>query len=132
MKLTPDKKAKNLAYYQENKALVRQRAKEWKKANPEKVRLSNRKTWVKSTYGITWDAYLDLYNKAEGRCEVCGLFLELLEKGKGTPTGVCVDHDHETGKVRGILCRSCNVALGHFKDDTVKVLKAYEYLLKHK
>lgn len=43
-----------------------------------------------------------------------------------------VDHDHETGKVRGLLCNSCNVMLGHSKDDVAILQKGIEYLNRMK
>jgi len=51
-------------------------------------------------------------------CDICGI--EVLNKQ--------IDHCHDTGKVRGILCRSCNVGLGHFKDSPIYLKKAIDYL----
>lgn len=57
------------------------------------------------------------------------------KKAQGGVCAICekarklvVDHDHETGKVRGLLCNQCNTALGLFKDDTVSLARAVEYL----
>lgn len=44
--------------------------------------------------------------------------------------GVCVDHDHETLEVRGLLCRNCNTGLGMFGDSDEKIQKAIEYMRK--
>ncbi len=60
-----------------------------------------------------------------GVCAVCGNSPNMSKK-RG---GLHVDHDHSTGKVRGLLCESCNVGLGFFKDSSIKLAKAIEYLL---
>jgi|SRR5579863_3889308 len=76
-------------------------------------------------YGITTEQFLILNNQQDGLCAICG----------GPPgrrkTRLCVDHDHKTGKVRGLLCNDCNNGLGRFKDDTAIVSKALAYLDKH-
>lgn len=76
-------------------------------------------------YGITPSEYKDLFEKQQGRCCICNT----TEATRRNVTyNLFVDHDHKTGKVRGLLCHNCNTALGHFKDDT-KILKtAIEYL----
>lgn len=53
-------------------------------------------------------------------CEICG--------GKDKDRNLALDHCHKTGQVRGRLCMACNVALGHFKDNTDLLRKAVEYL----
>lgn len=66
--------------------------------------------------------YQALFDKLDGRCAIC----------RKTPTGrmgLCVDHDHETGRVRGLLCWKCNTALGVFDDDTAKLRAAIAYLI---
>ena len=58
-----------------------------------------------------------------GRCAICGVPEYEL------PSRLYIDHDHETGKVRGLLCPSCNTGLGHLKDDPEVLLRACIYLL---
>ncbi len=71
-------------------------------------------------YGITADEFKQMFETQQGKCSICS------EEPK-TKRGLHVDHDHETGKVRGLLCHGCNVALGSFKDVTL-LNKAIEYL----
>lgn len=74
-------------------------------------------------YGISPEQYLSLYKQQEGKCKICGAEL---------PDGeyLHVDHDKETGEVRGLLCRNCNLGLGNFKDNPKILEKAIEYLEK--
>lgn len=96
--------------------------------NPKRCRFKARKLAVKYKYGLEWDEYLALFEKANGKCEICEKSLSLLvDKEKET---AYVDHDHVTQKVRGILCRVCNVALGHFRDSKLHLEKAIKYLDK--
>lgn len=76
----------------------------------------------RSRYGLETDQFLYLVREQEERCAVCTEFLP------SDPYKVCVDHDHATGKVRGLLCRACNLGLGHFKDDLHRMKTAVEYL----
>jgi hypothetical protein len=65
--------------------------------------------------------YQKLQDNQRYGCAICGsLFDEV------------IDHDHITGKIRGLLCRSCNVGLGFFKDDTERLQNAIDYLNKFK
>lgn len=64
------------------------------------------------------------------RCRICG---KPLTKVGGTKDQVAhIDHDHETGKVRGLLCQECNIGLGKFRDNTEYLLSAISYLNKNK
>jgi hypothetical protein len=73
-------------------------------------------------YGISQDQYDEMFQSQNGVCAVC----KNPEIIKDAP--LRVDHNHVTGKVRGLLCHHCNVALGHFKDDPSRLQAALEYL----
>lgn len=131
--LTADvkRKAKQAEYYQKNKERARLNGARWKKANPDKIRLKNRKLQLKTQYGLEWDTFVELFNKAEGKCEICHKPLQLAGAKEDVIESASVDHCHTTGKVRGLLCRSCNVALGHFKDSRLHLENALAYLDKN-
>ena len=77
---------------------------------------------LKTQFGISLEDYKSMLDKQYGRCAICGLDI--------VPIGgyLCVDHNHSTGKVRGLLCHSCNLGLGWFKDDMARLQQAIEYL----
>ena len=71
------------------------------------------------------DAFLIKLEKQDYRCAICGTS----DWGKGKNTNrPHVDHNHENGKVRGLLCNTCNRALGMFEDDKNLLRKAANYL----
>jgi Recombination endonuclease VII len=65
---------------------------------------------------------MELFERQNGTCAICGR--EEWEKVKV----LGVDHDHKTGRVRGLLCTDCNMGLGKFKDDPALLRKAIKYL----
>lgn len=71
---------------------------------------------MKSLYGLTQEAFMDLWDKQSGECAVCRSELEMTGK-----RGAQVDHDHESGRVRGLLCGNCNIALGHLKESVERI-----------
>lgn len=91
---------------------------EWQKNNPKK-----RKNQRLKQYGITYIEFESLMNKCNRKCEICGY--DNIEDKKTFPV---VDHCHESGKVRGILCSKCNFALGHFNDSIDNLQNAIKYL----
>lgn len=77
-------------------------------------------------YGVTKEWYFEQLEKQDHKCAICSC-----EEPKGNGNvHFHVDHCHSTGKVRGLLCSSCNTALGNFKDSTQLMLKAIEYINK--
>jgi len=76
-------------------------------------------------YGITPETYQELFTKQEGKCAICSSTEVSVARRS---YNLFVDHDHKTGKVRGLLCHHCNTGLGHYKDNTETLRKAIEYL----
>jgi hypothetical protein len=81
---------------------------------------STRKWYLKTTYGLTQEEYSDLYAKSDGKCYICF---------ESKSYYLHVDHNHTTGKIRGLLCHSCNVGIGMLKDSPELLSLAARYLL---
>ena len=74
----------------------------------------------KKLYGISEERYTELWAQQGGVCAIC------LQDDEAK--GLGVDHDHETGEVRGLLCTNCNTALGLLRDRPFLLSRAKEYL----
>ena len=77
---------------------------------------------IKKNFGITREEYISILEKQEYKCAVCGKSQD--ENG----VELAVDHDHNTGNVRGLLCRKCNLGLGYFQDSQQYLQSAIKYL----
>jgi len=86
---------------------------------------SDRKIFLKKKYNITIEFYEELLNNQDGKCLICN-GVGFIKKGS-----LCVDHCHISGKIRGLLCHSCNVGLGHYNDNINLLKNAIKYLEKH-
>jgi len=75
-------------------------------------------------YGFTPEQYASMLKSQDGKCAVCGS--DSLRHG--VIIGLAIDHDHATGKVRGLLCSNCNTALGMLGDSPERILALYQYL----
>lgn len=89
----------------------------WAKCDPVKKAANRRKT----EYGITTKQYEDLLITQKGACAIC-------KEPCKTGRRLAVDHDHSSGKIRGLLCSLCNRTLGGFKDSIEKLTAAISYL----
>jgi len=91
-----------------------------------------RESSLKAKYGITRDQYDAMLQEQDNSCAICGSSPDSQPTyGKtGKRFELHVDHCHDTGRVRGLLCNSCNSGLGRFKDDPVRLFNAIEYLNK--
>jgi len=81
---------------------------------------------LKRVYGITQVQYDQMLKDQNGVCKICG-YANPVSK-KGTPRALAVDHDHISGKIRGLLCNSCNSLLGHAHDNCDLLRAALKYL----
>lgn len=85
-----------------------------------------RNAWRKSTYGVDDDWYNTKLEKQKGVCAICGK-KETMKNSYGV-RNLCIDHNHFTGQIRGLLCSNCNRAIGSIKEDIPALKKAIEYL----
>lgn len=86
---------------------------------------------LKRYYGLTGEDYGRMLAEQGGVCLICSR-PEIRLTPQGEPTPLHVDHDHETGKVRSLLCYKCNSALGSMGDDPELLRKAADYIEKHR
>jgi hypothetical protein len=84
-----------------------------------------RRSWLRRLrlLGLTEGEYLDLLSKQDGRCAICKT-----DEPWGRSRTWHVDHDHESGRVRGLLCSKCNRGIGYFQDDVNRLAAAIVYL----
>lgn len=119
------------AYRADNADSERERKKAWRHANPDTV-IAQQRAWKKDNperyqdlqlkkYGITWEDYRQILDDQQGVCAICQIECS-------TGKNLAVDHCHETGEVRGLLCSNCNTAIGKFKDSTKNLQRAIDYL----
>src|SRR5262245_9011246 len=81
-------------------------------------------------HGLTVRDYMDLYDAQKGVCAICG-HPEYIERGDRSKL-LAIDHNHETGEVRGLLCGLCNSLIG-MADESTRILQgAIDYLEAHK
>jgi hypothetical protein len=92
------------------------------RARKKQTRQNARERRWTATYGITAEEYDAILKAQGGACYIC-------RRAKGLSKPLCVDHDHETGMVRGLLCNPCNAdVLGHARDEIEFFERAIEYL----
>lgn len=111
----------NVRYYQrECKGCNKERKGRWHKTDAGKA--SSAATKLKARFGITPSQYDAMLSEQGGKCLVC----DTTESYLGHR--LAVDHCHTTGKIRGLLCKGCNLGLGHFLDNPVSMERAAEYI----
>ena len=100
----------------------------YQKANPRrKDPASARAHRIKHRYGITVEQYEAMVLQRNNKCDVCGCEPTHPSKSAHWGNKLCIDHCHDTGKVRGLLCNDCNLAIGYGKNPAT-LRSAAEYL----
>lgn len=124
------------SYYERNAEKVKARSKAYYYANHEKIRKhqNERRTpeierayQLKKKFGITQGDYERMLAEQGGACAIC----KTSKPGRKDQEHFAIDHDHATGKVRGLLCVQCNTAAGNLRDSPDLCIKMAEYLRKH-
>lgn len=93
--------------------------------NRDRISARNRVSHIQRKFGLSVEAYEALLSKQGGLCAICRM---PPSQSARWPGRFCVDHDHETGRVRGLLCFNCNTGLGSFGDDPDQLRQAAGYL----
>lgn len=128
-------------WHKNNRGYASKSSRLWRKNNPGKTQENNKKWlknnpgkarqyWLKKKYGITIEEYDSINYKQGGVCAICQEKESILDKRNNRIKYLSTDHDHKTGRLRGLLCNKCNKALGLFKDKLEILLKAIKYLEK--
>ena len=90
----------------------------WKVKYPKEAKIKSRSDHLRRAYGITQKDFERMTAEQHGLCLVCHRNVGLLH----------IDHDHKTGKIRGLLCGCCNRALGQLNDDPLRVESLLAYI----
>ena len=114
-------------YYIKNKEKLLAYSKEYRAKHIEEKKDYN----LRRAFGIGLDDVQKMLELQKYKCKICGGELELIFGGRNKKSPH-LDHDHLTGKVRGILCHSCNLVLGFAYDNSEILERAVEYLNSYK
>lgn len=98
------------------------------RADPDAYHEATRAAYLMRVYGITVDQFNDLVDAQAGLCGICGRGETDVDPRTGKTRKLAVDHCHDTGEIRGLLCRKCNTALGLLGDDLAAVEAVFAYL----
>ncbi len=123
--------------HKEDPLPVRERVREWAKKNPDRIQKfqrtwrerhpEKRKLYTRNSriraYGISPETYYEMLEKQGHRCAIC--------RKEAAKRAMGIDHEHKSGKVRGLLCDGCNLSLGHIEREGF-LEKAKKYLAKYK
>jgi len=126
--------ARTKQWYMRNREHAIAQVKAWQQANPERVRETrraarprrraiDRDARLRRVFGLSSDDYTAMLADQGGGCALCG---------RTPPPGrsLHVDHNHETGVVRGLLCFRCNAGIGQFREDKLRLADAIVYLTR--
>ena len=118
-------------YKQDNKEKLDAAALLWKKNNPDKVKQYQRTSNLRKNFGLTMDEYQQMLEKQNNLCAICGKPETFIHHRTKEPARLAVDHCHKTNKVRQLLCRKCNSAIGLFHENVKVMQNAINYLESH-
>lgn len=128
---TEKKAALNKAHYQKNAEKLKSRRRErWNQRSEEQIardKMYKLQSHLRRTYNIDLCDYEQLLQQQGGKCALCFIPAEQARFGR-----LDVDHDHETGKIRGLLCNKCNRALGMLGDSKSAIVAAAKYIKSEK
>jgi Recombination endonuclease VII len=101
---------------------------EWNRRSTEKVakyRVSQKDAVLKKTFGISLNEYQILLETQNGVCAICGRPERTVHRRGGAVRTLAVDHNHRTGRIRGLLCATCNTLLGRIENVDIDIFLSY-------
>ena len=101
----------------------KERVKEYRIKNKDKIKVDQREYHLKKC-GLSVEEYNKLFDEQKGRCKICGRHQNEFKNR------LHIDHDHETGKIRSLLCGNCNRTLGYFGENPLIFIKMAKYVIK--
>lgn len=112
----------------------------WQARNPEKTKAIiakwgkafGRRARLKREYGISESDYDRMLDEQHGVCAICELPETRLSRHTERPMRLAIDHSHETGEIRGLLCHRCNTILGSTYDNPVLLMRLAKYLARQR
>jgi hypothetical protein len=124
----PEQYKNNLRKWRrENRSRWNAYVRKYRKRNPDRFKNYD----LKKRFGISVLDYCELLLKQQGVCAIC-LQPERRNGNGGRIKDLAVDHDHATGKVRGLLCCDCNTALGLLNEDPVRARALIDYIVRYR
>lgn len=133
----PNTKEYRKAYYESHKEQERKQASLYYQAHKEEIALRIkslskenkdffRERGLRRSHSIGVSEYNSMLFQQDGKCAICGT-----TDPRGRKNVFHVDHDHKSGKIRGLLCHNCNLAIGLLEDDVNRIRKAANYVERH-
>lgn len=126
---TDNRKKYKAKWFQKNKQKIYNNYVKRLETDPKKIKSQRFKYYIKSKFGITIDEYQRLLENQNGQCAICG-YKE--PQGATRHDRLYVDHNHDSGAIRGLLCMHCNAGIGHFKENLTILKNAIQYLENEK
>lgn len=120
----------NGGYYSGCKKCRNARTVLWQSNNKSRTKETNkassRRYVLKKKYGLTVEKFEQMKKDRNNCCDICGLPETRMNKS------LAIDHCHDTGEVRGLLCGGCNTGIGNLRDDPTLLIRGAEYILKYR
>jgi hypothetical protein len=114
-------------YQETHKEYLKEKRERWAAENPERYAYLQRRSRLRK-YGMTPEDYDALLLAQGGVCAICRTEETDLDSRRNKPRSLAVDHDHESGRVRALLCGMCNKGIGAFMDNADLMRAAVNYL----
>lgn len=86
--------------------------------------------YLKAKYNTSWEEFSNLFTTQNGTCCICMKKISIFAETSDYSSVACVDHNHTTGEIRGLLCNHCNTAIGLLKENPELFKRAISYLLE--